>query len=231
MFLELRNFFKHFIESLLNLVYKQKCVVCGFDLSCSNSCSKLNNFLCKTCLKNINYLNTFSTRIVDNVEVFSAAIYDGTVKKLIQGLKFSHKRQCGEVLAYILYDYFKRLDLNKDYVFCFPQSHYFKKAQRGYEHMELIVGEFAKLTGLNYERNLIKKIKNIKPQYKARDRFKNVIGAYKINSKLTEKYRNKNILIIDDIITTGATIEAILKEFKKEGFNNLTVLTVSKAGV
>ena len=149
-----KSFLKYFIENFLNLIYKQKCVVCNVDLENNNSysktCSKLSNLLCKTCAKEIQFLNTFSTRIINNTEIFCAANYDKTVKKLIQALKFSHKRQCAKVLAIILFDYFKKLDLKENYILCYPQSHYFKKAQRGYEHMELIVKEFSQLTGLKY---------------------------------------------------------------------------------
>ena len=222
MFLELKNNIIYFTDEFLNLIYKEKCLVC--------SCAKTNELLCKTCAIDVHYLSSFAQRIYKNCSLYSALIYDGSVKKLIQMLKFSHRKKAAKVLSSMLFRYFKKLDLKDDFIICFPANFYLKQAQRGYNHMFLIAQEFSKLTGFEIKKDLIKKIKHTKPQYKARNRHKNIKGSFKINEKYLDEIKNKNILLIDDITTSGATLEEIIDCFLNLGINNITALTIAKAG-
>ena len=209
------------LEKFLNLIYKQKCIICN--------CSKTDSLLCKNCLKDVNYLSTFPHRIYNSIPIYSATIYTSVIKKLIQLLKFSHKKRISLVLANILFDYFKKLNLDEDYMIIYPDSYFIKNLARGYEHMYLIAKEFSRLSGLDLCKNAIKKIKTTVPQYKAKDRINNIKGAFEVNKKYIEKLKKRPILLIDDIITSGATIEEIINILQKENINNIKVLTVSKA--
>ncbi|MBQ8475666.1 ComF family protein [bacterium] len=211
---------KNFIDKLLDLIYKEKCIVC--------SCSKTNELLCKNCLKDVNFLSNFPHKIYNEIPIYSATVYTTTVKIIIHLLKFSHRRKAAGILAELLFDYFKKLKLDSDFIIIYPDSFYIKAMTRGYDHMYLISKEFAKLTGLKFYKNAIKKIKNTIPQYKARNRKKNIEGAFKINKKYIKELRQKPVLLIDDIITTGATIEEIINLLKRYQINNITCLTVSK---
>ncbi|MBQ2984113.1 MAG: ComF family protein [Candidatus Gastranaerophilales bacterium] len=228
MFLELRNIFSNFFSAFLMLIFNQKCVCCN--------CAKTEKFLCKTCLKDVHYLSSFAHKIHNNIPIFSATIYDKTVKKLIHKLKFQHKKQASVALAELLFNYFKNLELsnNKNLIIIYPSSNTYKSSYRGYEHMYLICNEFKKLSGLELKKNLIKKIKYTKPQHKATNKFKNIENSFKINYKNEKELaqlRKKPILLIDDIITSGATIQEIIKELNNVGINKIFVLTISKAGV
>ena len=212
--------FKDLLNKLLDLVYIQKCIVCN--------CSKADNFLCKTCAKDVNYLSVFPHRIYNNIPIYSASIYQNTVKKIIHLLKFSHRKKASIVLAKILYEYFKKTDLKQDYIIIYPDSFIFKNLSRGYEHMYLTAKEFALLTGFKLCKHAIKKIKNTKPQYQVKNRKSNIKNAFKINEKYIDKLKNSNILVIDDIFTTGATIEEIINILQKNKINNITCITISK---
>ena len=152
MFLELRNYF-------LNLIYKEKCLVCG--------CSKTNNLLCKTCQKDVHYLSSFAQRIYKEIPIYSMSFYKGSIKKLIQLLKFSHKKTSAKVLSSLLFQYFLSLNLKKDFIIIYPPSYFLKSASRGYNHMNLVAKYFSNLTGFKINTNLIKKIKATKSQYEA----------------------------------------------------------------
>ena len=213
--------FKGLFEKFLDLIYKQKCLVC--------SCVKTNDLLCKNCLKDVNYLSNFPHRIFNSIPIYSASIYEKTIKRLIQLLKFSHKKKASVVLAKILFDYFERLNLNDNYILIYPDSFFLKNMTRGYEHMYLIANEFSKLSGLKLYKHSLLKVKNTIPQYQAKNRIKNIKGAFKINKKYINCLKQNPILLIDDIITTGATIEEIINVLHSEGINNITVLTIAKA--
>ena len=213
--------FKGLLEKFLDLIYKKRCVIC--------SCSKANDLLCKTCSKDIIFLSTFPHRIYNSITIYSATVYTSVIKKLIQLFKFQHKRNISKVLADLLFQYFKKLNLNNKYIVIYPNSFYFKNMTRGYEHMYLIAKEFCKLSDFKLLKNAICKTKNTIPQYKAKNRFKNVSGVFKINKKYIKELKENPILLIDDIITSGATIEEIINILNKEKIKNITVLTISKA--
>lgn len=213
---------KKISNSFLNLIYNQKCLVCG--------CSKTDDLLCKTCSKDVQYLSSFAHRIYSGIPIYCAFNYQGSIKKLIQLFKFSHKKQCAKVLSNLLFSYFQRLNLKDDYIIIYPQAYFLKSASRGYNHMFLIAREFSKLTGFCVEDKLIKKKKYTKPQYSAKNRKKNIKGSFEINDKLTEKLKNKKLLLIDDITTSGATLDEIIGCLKDKGFKDIICLTIAKAG-
>ncbi|MBR2068331.1 MAG: ComF family protein [Candidatus Gastranaerophilales bacterium] len=213
--------FKGLLLKILDLIYKKKCIVC--------SCAKTDDLLCKNCAKDVNFLSGFPHKIYNSIPIYSACVYTTTVKTIIHLLKFSHKKQASLVLAQLLFEYFKKLKLNNDFIIVYPGSFYLTKWMRGYEHMYLVAKEFSKLSGLKFYKSAILKVKNITPQYKAKNRRKNVLGAYQINKKIINKIKDKPILLIDDIITTGATIEEVINTLKKEGVSNITCITISKA--
>ena len=208
-------------KALLDLIYKNKCLIC--------SCSKTDSFLCKNCAKDVNFLSSFPHRIYNNIPIYSAATYENVVKKLIQLLKFSHKKSSSVVLGELLFEYYKKLNLNRDFIIIYPNSFYLKKLFRGYEHMYLITKEFAKLSALKLYKDVIKKTRNTVSQYKAKNRRLNIENSFKINEKYINELKSKPVLVVDDIITTGATLEEIINVLKKEDIKDITCLTISKA--
>jgi len=94
--------------------------------------------------------------------------------------------------------------------------------------MYLIAKEFSKHTNFKIEKNLIKKIKYTKPQYKAKNRRNNIKNSFKINKNLINNIKDKNILLIDDITTTGATLEELIDCLLNNNIKNITCLTISK---
>lgn len=211
------------IKTFLNLIYSQKCIIC--------SCAKPENYLCKTCLKDVEMLSGFKQRVFDEIPIYCAYIYSKNIKKLIRLLKFSHKKKAAKALSHLLFDYYKKLGLSDNFIIIYPPSLYLKTASRGYNPIKLIAQGFSRFTGFSVEDNLIKKIKYTLPQYKAKNRKKNIMGSFKIDPKKALKLKEKSFLLIDDIITTGATIEELIKVLKESGINNITVLTIAKAGV
>lgn len=219
MFLVIKKIISDIYESFLDLIYNQKCLICG--------CSKRNNLLCKNCLKEIDFLSCFAHRFYNKIPIYSAFKYKGNIRKIIHKLKFLHNKNASKVLAILLFEYFKKLNFNKEFIIIYPNSYYLKTFKRGYNPVFLIVKEFSKLSGFCYQKDFIKKIKPTKPQYKAKDRFKNIKDSFKINEKYIDKLKDKNILLIDDITTSGATINEILDKLLEYNLN-ITCLTVAK---
>ena len=106
--------------------------------------------------------------------------------------------------------------------------------ERGYNQSQLIAKKLVKEYNLHnnkkmiYYNDVIVKTKNIKPQStkNLKDRIQDVIGIYEIKNK--EKIIGKNIIIFDDIYTTGSTANECKKILLEAGANNVGILALAK---
>jgi predicted amidophosphoribosyltransferase len=83
---------------------------------------------------------------------------------------------------------------------------------------------------LTYWPELLIKFHNINPQagLQRKQRLENVRNAFKLNKKFVNLIKNKNILLIDDVVTTGATINECTKVLKSSGASKIFCLTLAK---
>ena len=130
-----------------------------------------------------------------------------------------------------MYDYWTKLNYAANEFVIIPvPMHESRKKERSYNHMELVAQEFIKLAGEKYklETNLIKRIKNTKPQYKLskKEREENLKDAFALCENY-QIFQNKKILIFDDIFTTGSTMQEMIKTFQNKNINDLYVLITS----
>ena len=92
--------------------------------------------------------------------------------------------------------------------------------------MELVAVEFCKLTGYTLNTELIKRVKDTKPQYRLsrKERLQNLSQAFEVD---LSKNLNKPVLILDDICTTGATFEEMINALKEQGIKNIVCMASS----
>lgn len=104
-----------------------------------------------------------------------------------------------------------------------------KKAIRGYNQAELLAKCLANEIGIiQYKNEILLKILDTKKQstLNKKERSQNLIGAYKTQN--AEILQNKNIILVDDIFTTGSTANECSKMLKQAGANKIGVLTIAK---
>ncbi len=185
--------------------------------------------MCKKCYDSLDFNDRRARLIYKNVNIFCAGIYEKTMQKLIRGVKYHNQKELAYFQAKFMAEYFKSLKLNKNFTVVPVPLYKQRKKERGYNHMELVGEEFSKLTGFEMNTELIERIKNTKPQYKLKkfERVENLKNAFKINTDKRDK--NLEILIIDDIFTTGSTFESMIDELQKNGFNNITCFATASA--
>jgi ComF family protein len=89
---------------------------------------------------------------------------------------------------------------------------------RGYNQAELLAKELSFRLGIP-SLNVLVREKPTKPQFKLKreERMKNVIGVFTVSKKLKTKVKGANIILIDDITTTGSTLRECAKILKKSG--------------
>lgn len=211
---------KKFFKSFIDLIYKKKCYFC-FN-------SKYSLTMCPECYDKLQFCNFEVNRIIDGVDVYCAGVYTKELQKLIRGLKYHKQKDLAFYQAKFMYEYFQSIDALKDKNFeLIPVPlHKNRIKSRKYNHMELVCKEFSLLSGFKCNFNLIERIKDTKPQYKLSraERLGNLQHAFTVNKDFVPQ---NPVLIFDDICTTGATFEEIIKELKSNGINEITCFATS----
>lgn len=161
-------------------------------------------------------------------KVYACCLYDGIIKHLIRDFKYHNKRKLAPLFSKIMYDYIKELNLKEEYTIIPVPISKERRKERKYNHMELAADELSKLTGYNVNNNLLIRIKDTEKQYKLHksERIKNIKGAFEINDN-AEIPQNTHILLIDDITSTGITLEENIRTLKKGGYKNITAIALS----
>jgi ComF family protein len=157
----------------------------------------------------------------------SFALYDGSMRRLIHLFKYrgiqSLARPFGKMMARAV-----PLDQHIDLILPMPM-HWRRRFSRGYNQAELLAAELARRTGLPVERKAVKRCRATSPQSELSGaaRRKNVAGAFQVARPL--KIRGKNVLLVDDVFTTGATARACALALKRAGAEQVVVLTLARA--
>lgn len=143
------------------------------------------------------------------------AHFEEPFKEVIHKYKYELIKALRDDLADIAWPYME--DFPKKAVLTCVPSNPKRLAWRGYNQAEEIAGILAKNAGMRFYPNLLKRVKYEVPQtqLKRKERFKNVQDAFKSNRKID--LEGKQVVIFDDLVTSGATLDACAKEIRKMG--------------
>ena len=181
---------------------------------------------CEQCEKEIQAVNIFNR--TDNMCCISPFYYNGIYKKAILDLKFKNRSDYAKTLSLSMTNALKQyFDFSEfDYITCVPPSKnsYHK---RGYNQAELLAKGLSLYTEIPFE-HLLVKIKDTKVQHTisdAQERKQNIKNAFAVITQYSDKIQDKTILLVDDILTTGATLEECGKELYKNKAKNVICIT------
>ncbi|MHC1681670.1 MAG: ComF family protein [Clostridiaceae bacterium] len=214
-------------ESLKETLYPSK----GICFSCKEE-SDNNISLCNKCISKLNYVTTEREFKINDNEILkchTVTFYSGIIKEMILNLKYKGDFEAGEALAYLMNEKLKSIKIQIDYVTFIPMLKKDEK-KRGFNQSNFLAKELCKLSKLQLKKTLLK-IKSTKDQIglSKDERMENIKGCFKITN---EKYiKNKSILLVDDVLTTGSTVIEGVKILKQAKCNEIIVLTVAKSTV
>lgn len=155
--------------------------------------------------------------------------YKGIIRKLILDYKFEEKSFLYKTFVNFLLKDKKFFEILKTYDTIIPVPISKKrKKERGYNQSALIAEDLGKKLHLKIVKNELVKIKDIKKQstLNGEERKINVQGAYGLRHRYN--LENKKILLVDDIYTTGSTVNECAKTLRKIKINKVDVLTIAK---
>ncbi len=165
---------------------------------------------------------------IGDYKCYSPYLYSGKLADLIQEYKFSNGAYLYRAFGELLLEYIKLKKFKFDIIIPVPLSKK-KLNRRGYNQSELIADYIGNKLGIEVRDDIVIKEKNTKDQHllNAELRAGNLKDAFRVmkNSNL----KNKKILLLDDIVTSGYTLKTIIDELEKSNFANLTAITIASS--
>ncbi|MCM8762218.1 MAG: ComF family protein [Candidatus Omnitrophica bacterium] len=205
------------INKILNLFWATRC------MGCKNT-SSLNRYgFCRECEEQIIHIENYN-----NTETFHILRYDGPVKEAIHWLKYNRKKYYGKRFALLIHDFLINNSINNFNVIIPVPLYWTKEFFRGFNQCSIIAFYLSKLLKKQYLSGVLVKCKNTLSQT-AMDktgREKNVKGSF--NVKKRHLIKNKKVLLIDDVYTSGATTQEAKKTLLENGAEKVIILTIAK---
>ncbi|MBK5242539.1 ComF family protein [Clostridium sp.] len=220
------KYIKNILYCLARLIYSgdECCVICsGYSEESEPLCTKCREKL-RRCEDHF-YIGANDERYL----VWSVFYYSNIVKELIIRLKYRSDFMCGEILARYMLEFVKKNNLQFDLIAYVPMTKSALK-NRGYNQSEFLANYLSRWLDIPVICNLAK-IMDTKDQIglNGEQRWENMRICFAIEAN--DRLINKKILLIDDVITTGATAFHCASNLKKSGIDNVCILTIAKSRV
>lgn len=198
-------------ESILQILFPcpSTCIVCEVEEE---------EGICKNCLKTI--------KLCSEDECYG--YYKGALKELIHLFKFQKDFLAGEILANMLQSKISNVD--KEYILTYIPISKKSKKTRGFNQCEYIAKILSKNLGLRCMETLVKaKETKVQKELSRSERLENIKNSFCIKDNCD--IRGKKFILIDDVITTGATIDEGVKTLEENGANEIKILTIAKSRI
>jgi len=228
---------KEYLADLFSLFYPNIC------LSCSQALLKNESIICFRCegeLPHAEHLNNTENKLAQRfwgrVPVVGAAALlqfqkGGNVQHLMHQMKYKGRREVGEYIANLFGQQLKEPDCiisNVDLVVPVP-LHWKKLKIRGYNQCDSFAGAVAEILGVPWSATAIERVQQNVAQARRKryDRWGNVAGIFSIKNE--QQLTGKHVLLVDDIVTTGATAEACMQSILMADNTKVSFLAMSMA--
>lgn len=223
-------FSQSMFNRLLSLFLKPNCPLCqrsADDVFCQYCFTKISD-----CQLEDNY----EKLIPSDFFLFSWGKYDRDLKRAIAFLKYQNKPEIGETLGRWLGESWLKSGYCQKYphLIVIPVPlHQDRIKTRGYNQAELIARGFCQITRYPLKNNILLRSKNTEAMFglSISQRRQNMKQAFRINQNYQQIKSSQQILIIDDIYTTGTTVREIKKMLDQVNLKTIGVATVSRTKI
>jgi ComF family protein len=223
-----------FFWRLIDWIYPPHCAGCSkigvrWCNDCIKGVIKIDNNICHICGSPQlgDWLCNNCGGVTQNYEAIrSWGIFDGGLRIAIHQLKYEQNIGLGESLSIHLINKLLKQDWTIDLIVPVPLSPN-RLRERGYNQSRLLSKPLSLATGIALSSKSLLRVKETRSQVglNFQERIKNVEGAFWADSSLVS---HKNILVIDDLTTTGATIKSCANALKESGCASVYGLTLAR---
>lgn len=229
---------KSLFSDFIDIIFPSKCLTCNnflikgeeiFCLKCFIDISKPDLFL--------NYSNSYIAKkfygkiIIKHCFSFQKFTKGNKIRSIIHYLKYKNKHKIGELLGNIYGKIILEIDYKKEFDIIIPIPLHKKKIdERGYNQAHFFAKGLSETLSIPSKKEYIIRKIHSKSQTKIPDelnRWKNVKNIFEI--KDSDSIKNKNILLVDDVITSGSTLEACAQELLENGASSISIATIAYA--
>ncbi len=235
------------ISGLLDILYPRHCFACDNSLheeidtyTCINCQEKMENPGVRRCTKcglelgsGITTSNNGCPKCENtNLKLeksFFVSDNKGPIKNLIHQFKYKKHMCLATPLSHLLIKLLKQEIICEIDVIVPVPLHWKKKQKRGFNQSELMAKKICNKLSLPISINNLHRVKNTmsQTQLSRLQRQKNVFGAFKV--KKPGKFTEKNVLLVDDVLTTGTTASECVKSLKNSGANKVFFIALARS--
>ena len=219
------------LKPFLNIFLKPNCPLCQ---------RSADRELCQYCEKQV-----WRCQFPGGGEIFPGEVpifiwgqYKDSLKRAIAAMKYEDNPQIARPLGYWLADGWSaspgcqkqvgRTTLDKVVVVPIPM-HKKKQRERGFNQAELLANSFCEVTGLQIRRNGLARVKQTQALFglSRGERLETVKDAFVVGKDLRNRRPRVSVLLVDDIYTTGATVNSAIEVLRKAGIRVVGVLAIA----
>jgi len=218
-----------------------------FPLRCPG-CNKKGTWFCEDCLANLKLVETFSCAVCGKNAIkgithpacqgrytldrmVSVYQYEGAIRKAIRWLKYKEVTGLAKILSDLMVEEVRELgmEVGLETIIIPVPLHWRRAWDRGFNQAELLARPFGKSFNLEVRDDLLRRRRHTDPQTKLKydERQKNVSGAFVVPKSKEEEVEERDFLLIDDVCTTGATLNACANALKRAGARYVWALTLA----
>lgn len=185
------------------------CVICAEPLQ------HIKQIQCRSCTK----------RRPAFTRVYTAYLYQPPLRQLIVNFKYQQQRTAGYLLLDLLHQTYQNTPQDYDVLLVLPEQKERTKI-RGYHAPSWLALRLGWLIGVPWRKQWLKRIKNIPSQQglERKLRWRNPKGAFQADAQV----QGRNLLLLDDVVTTGASVHWAAVELLAQGANRVDVLSCAK---
>lgn len=219
------------LDKLLDVIAPESCLVCGNEglLLCSwckpDACLPLPSrcFLCQA--QTVNFAVCKKCRGKTKLkQVWVATEYKDTAKKLVRALKFGYKRQAAKIIAEHMYQTCNFLP--PDVIITPIPTATARVRERGFDHARLIAKHFATLHNRQIHTSLKRLGQSRQVGAKRYERQEQLKRSFLVAHP--HELRGKTVILVDDVMTTGATLELAAKQLKQAGVRTVCAVVFAQ---
>ena len=232
------------IRGILSLIYPPRCQMCGESLGlfdkrilceiCYNSIKLNTPPFCKRCGKSLPYENDICESCRTKTYYFDASysvcIYEGVIRECIHKFKYNARLGLEWLFKDLMINFAEeRIDMGRfDYLIPVP-LHRVKHRERTFNQSQILTAYLSKRFRIPVLKNNLVRTRLGKPQMMLpkNKRLEDIKDSFKTKNSFLLK--DKSVLLIDDVFTTGATVNECSKILKEAGVSSVEVLTLARS--
>jgi len=243
----IRNFFTRSLTAAIDLFYPPRCVLCDKILSgeekhvcseCYNSLPLITGPHCIKCSRPIRTKNSKNQlcgfcRIQPNKNIkitVAASEYHGSMKRLIHLYKYERQQFLADLFARLIAEQTVKMNIVKDIDLLVPiPLHWTRKRWRGFNQSKEICRGINSILNIPVSpESAFQRIRKTTPQVQlnAASRASNIQGAFRVRK--TKYIKGKNIALVDDVYTSGATSTECSRTLKRAGAESVSLLIIAR---